>query len=79
MTDRLSLNPPDMRKTHGDLDELVVTGCDVHLEQMSEHGFCLILTRGHEELRVNLFAPGRGRVHARVDVDEGFKEIADGL
>jgi len=26
-------------------------------------------------LRVNIYAPGRGRVHARVEVDEGF----DGL
>lgn len=73
--DRLALNPPEMRPVYGDLDELFATGCDVHLEQLSERGFCLILTRGDEELRVNIYAPGRGRVHARVEVDEGF----DGL
>jgi hypothetical protein len=70
--DRIALNPPDLQRTFGDLDELFVTGCDVHLEQLSEHGFCMILRRGEEELRVNIYAPGRGRVHARVEVDEGF-------
>ena len=75
MTDRLALNPPDMRKTYGDLDELFVAGCDVHLEQLSERGFCLIITRGDEEMRLHLFAPGRGRVHARVDVDAGFDAV----
>ena len=71
--DRRAMNPPEMRAVYGDIDEIFVTGCDVHLEQLSERGFCLILTRGDEELRVNIFAPGRGRVHARVDVDEGFE------
>lgn len=70
--DRISLNSTDMRPTYGDLDELFVTGCDVHLEQLSEQGFCLIITRGEEEMRANIFAPGRGRVHARCEVDEGF-------
>jgi len=77
MTDALRLNPPEMRPVYGALDELFVTGCDVHLEQLSEHGFCLILTRGDEELRVNIFAPGRGRVHARVDVDEGLEGLRE--
>lgn len=75
MPDRIAMNPRDIRKTHGDVDELFVSGCDVHLEQLSEQGFCLILTRGTEELRVNLFAPGRGRVFARVDVDAGFDAV----
>jgi len=77
MLDRVSANPPDMQAALGPLDELFVTGCDVHLEQMSERGFCLILTRNQEAMRVNIFAPGRGRgrVHARVDIDEGFSTI----
>lgn len=74
--DHLALNSPEMRQVYGDLDELCVTGCDVHLEQLSERGFCLILTRGDEELRVNIFAPGRGKVHARVEVDEGFEGLS---
>lgn len=78
MDDRITLNPGDLRKQYGDLDELFVTGCDVHLEQLSEHGFCLILTRGEEEMRVNIFAKGTGKVHARVDVDEGFEGIDHG-
>ena len=73
--DRISNNPPDMHQTYGDLDELFATGCDVHLEQMSEHGFCLILTRGEEEMRINIFAPGRGRVHARAEIDAGFSSL----
>jgi len=73
--DRVSANPPDMQAALGPLDELFVTGCNVHLEQMSERGFCLILTRNQEAMRVNIFAPRRGRVHARVDIDEGFSAI----
>jgi hypothetical protein len=73
--DRIKPNPPDMQAVYGPLDELIVTGCDVHLEQLSEHGFCLILTRGEEEMRVNIFAPGRGRVHARAEIDEGFNSL----
>jgi hypothetical protein len=34
------------------------------------------MTRGDEGLRVAIYAPGRGRVHARVDVDHGFKGVA---
>ena len=76
MTAALRLNQPEMRTVYGDIDELLATGCDVHLEQRSERGFCLILTRGDEELRVNIYAPGRGKVHARVEVDEGFEGLA---
>jgi hypothetical protein len=75
MTDRISRNPADMAKVYGPLDELFVSNCDVHLEQMSEHGFCMILTRGDDALRVTFYAPGRGRVHARVDFDEGFNVL----
>ena len=79
MTDRIKHNPPDMMATDGPLDELVITGCDIHLEQMSERSFVLVITRGGEEMRVSIYAPGRGKVHARVDVvDAGFRAIAKG-
>jgi hypothetical protein len=77
MPDRIKSNPHYMVPVHGPLDELVVSGCDVHLEQMTESSFRMILSRGGHEMHVNFYAPGKGRVHARVDVDEGFLEIAN--
>lgn len=76
MTDRIKHNPSIMLATDGPLDELVIMGCDIHLEQMSERSFVMVITRGGEEMRVSIYAPGRGRVHARADVDAGFKAIA---
>lgn len=77
MPDRIRRHQEDMRAAHGDIDEVVVTGCDVHLEQMSETLFCLILTRGGEEMRIVIFKKGRG-VRAIATIDAGFKDLEAG-
>lgn len=79
MTDRINFNGDDLVPVYGLVDELFVTGCDVHLEQMNEQGFIMILTRGEEQLRVSIYAPGRGRVHVKCEVEEGFSAISQGL
>ena len=33
------------------LDEVIATGCDVHLEQMTDRQFSLVLGKGSEERR----------------------------
>jgi hypothetical protein len=76
MPDRIQHNPTDLHPSMGPLDELAFTGCDVHLEQMSDQLFSLVISRGAETLHVSLYAPGRGRIHARVDSRDGFEGAA---
>jgi hypothetical protein len=49
----------------GGLDEVVATGADVHLEQMSDNLWWLGVMKGREEVRVVLSA--RGRINANVE------------
>lgn len=50
------------------LDELVGTGCTVHLERMDKTYFCLIVE--NDKRRVYLNISGRGKVTAGVYADE---------
>jgi hypothetical protein len=75
MADRAKFNPRDQEAVYGPLDEIVVKGCDLHLEQMGVGIFIMSVSRGDELMRVKIFAPGRGRVHVDYEVDEGFTDL----
>jgi hypothetical protein len=44
----------DVQNPTGDLDEIVATGADVHLERMSDQEWVLIVNEGKRQLIVNL-------------------------
>ena len=70
--DRIGLNPPEMVKKYGPLDEVVITDCNVHLEQMSKKCFYLGITRGEATIQIWITIQGQ-HVHAAYDiVGEGF-------
>lgn len=59
----------------GELDEIIATGANVHLERMDEHWFCLIIEQGGRRLLVNVgtsddFVSYRPKVNATIYADE---------
>ena len=69
MTDRISSNPDDLQPEFGELDEIVMTDCTAHLEQMNHDHFCLILSKPGRHVIVNIFKRGR-HVHGRAREDD---------
>lgn len=56
----------------GELDEIIATGANVHLERMDERWFCLIIEQGGRRLLVNVGTPDsdRRKVKATIYADE---------
>ena len=69
MTDRISSNPNDLQPEFGELDEIVMTDCTAHLEQMNHDHFCLILSKPGRHVIVDIFKRGR-HVHGRAREDD---------
>jgi hypothetical protein len=61
----------DVEEPRGGLDEVCGQNCIVHLERMSDHGFCLIVDdpEAKRQVIVNLWTSKRARIGAFVYED----------
>lgn len=66
----------EVRRQEGEIDEIVAHGCNLHIEQMDDHGFFIVIEepngaswgfwigrknwRGHVEIREGWHAPAEG-------------------
>jgi len=53
----------------GSLDEIVAKNANVHLEQMSNNSWILLIDTGKKHIQVSLYTKGRAAIHAFAEED----------
>ena len=64
-------------ETSGELDEIVATGANVHLERMSRNHWWLMISSGTRSVHVNLLGRRRATIDAGVWDDSARKETTN--
>ena len=56
--ERITRNPRNEQEDYGELDEVWIEGCDVHLEQLDKGLFYLGIYRGDKYVQINISKSG---------------------
>lgn len=73
MTDRILWNERATEAWGGDIDELVLAGVDVHIEQMGDRCWWIGLRRGEHYWHGNFVADSRGRMRFSQQENAGIE------